>query len=46
MTAIEDTSAAQLEGDAPTAAQTGFNARDTLSGRLDDVTVRQAVMVR
>ena len=27
---------------APTTAQTGFNARDTLTGDLDDTTVRQA----
>jgi len=28
---------------APTAAQTAFNARDRLTGDLDDTTVRQAV---
>ena len=42
MTANEDTSVARLDSDAPTPAQSGFNARDTLAGRLDDSTVRQA----
>ena len=42
MTAHEDTSVARLDSDAPTPAQSGFNARDTLAGRLDDSTVRQA----
>ena len=31
------------KADAPTAAQTSYNARDTLANRLDDATVRQAV---
>ena len=43
MTATESTRAAGLEsGDAPTVAQTHFDARDRLRGRLDDTTVRQA----
>jgi len=42
MTATEDTSVARLESDAPTAAETHYNARDRLAGRLDDATVRQA----
>ena len=43
MTANRSTRAAGIEsGDAPTAAQTGFNARHTLTGDLDDTTVRQA----
>jgi len=40
--ATEATSASRRKADAPTAAQTGFNARDRLAGRLDDATVRQA----
>ena len=45
MTAHEDTSVARLDSDAPTPAQSGFNARDRLAGRLDDTTVRQATEV-
>jgi len=44
MTANEATSVARLESDAPTAAQTHFDSRDRLAGRLDDSTVRQAVL--
>jgi hypothetical protein len=43
MTANRSTRAAgNQSGDAPTAAQTGFNARYRLAGDLDDTTVRQA----
>ena len=43
MTANRTTRAAGIEtGDAPTTAQTHFDARDTLAGDLDDTTVRQA----
>ena len=44
MTATEDTHVGRRKADAPTTAQTGFNARDRLAGRLDDATVRQAVL--
>ena len=43
MTAHEPTSVGRRKADAPTAAQTHYNARDRLAGRLDDSTVRQAV---
>ena len=43
MPATLDTRVARLESDAPKAAQTTFNARDTLAGRFHDTTVRQAV---
>jgi len=43
MEATRTTRATSLEGDAPTTAQpVTFDARDTLAGRLDDTTVRQA----
>jgi hypothetical protein len=43
MRAIRTTRAAGNEaGDAPTTAQTHFDARDTITGDLDDTTVRQA----
>ena len=43
MTANRSTRAAGIEpGDAPTAAQTHYDARDRLTGDLDDTTVRQA----
>lgn len=42
MTATEDTRVGRRKADAPTAAQTHFDSRDRLAGRLDDVTVRQA----
>ena len=46
MTAPNDTRVASLVGDAPTAepSTTTFDARDRLAGRLDDTTVRQAVL--
>jgi len=44
MTANRSTRAAGIEsGDAPTAAQTHYDARDRLTGDIDDTTVRQAV---
>jgi hypothetical protein len=44
MRATQTTRAAGIEtGDAPTTAQTHFDARDSLAGELDDTTVRQAV---
>jgi hypothetical protein len=42
MTAPTTTRVTFFKGDAPTAAQTVFNARDSLAGRLDDTTVAQA----
>lgn len=43
MTANRTTRAAGIEsGDAPTTAQTAFDARDRLTGDLDDTTVAQA----
>jgi len=46
MEAPNATRATDLEGCAPTRAQTHFDARDTLAGRLDDATVAQAVSGR
>ena len=45
MTATEERTRANKNARVPTAAQTGFNARDRLAGRLDDATVRQATEV-
>lgn len=42
MTASTDSSVTNFKGDAPTAAQTHYDARDSLAGELDDTTVRQA----
>ena len=42
MTANTDSARQHLDAADPTAAQTGFNARHTLTGDLDDTTVRQA----
>ena len=36
---------AELERSASTGEQAGFDARDVLTGSLDDTTVRQAVLV-
>ena len=36
---------AELERSASTGEQPGFDARDVLTGSLDDTTVRQAVLV-
>jgi len=42
MTAHEATNAGRPKAGVPTAAQTHFDSRDRLAGRLDDSTVRQA----
>jgi len=41
--AIRQSNVGRRKADVLTAAQTGYNARDRLAGRLDDATVRQAV---
>jgi hypothetical protein len=41
--ANNDSARQHLDGAAPKPAQTAFNARDRLTGDLDDTTVRQAV---
>jgi len=45
MTANEATNVGTQKAGVPTAAQTHFDSRDVLTGRLDDSTVRQAVEV-
>jgi len=45
MTAINARTQERKKTCVPTAAQTHYNARDTLAGVLDDTTVRQAVEV-
>jgi len=42
MTATEERTSGRKKADVPTAAQTHFDSRDRLAGRLDDATVRQA----
>lgn len=42
MTASTDSNVTDFKGDAPTTAQTHYDARDRLMGRLDHATVRQA----
>ena len=41
--ANNDSARQHLDGAAPTTAQTHYDARDRLTGDLDDTTVRQAV---
>jgi len=43
MTATNNRTQAHKDACVPTAALTYYDARDTLTGRLDDATVRQAV---
>jgi len=45
MTTTEERTRERKNARVPTAAQTGYNARDRLAGRLDAATVRQAVEV-